>query len=92
MLNNMYMAAIILINHALVLQHHGSPTEKDIRWIRLLVEKFAQVQLHFPIASRMCQVLSQIIRGTSLASLLKLLVRAKVNKRASAMSPLAPVG
>lgn len=69
MLNNIYMAAIPLINHAVVLQHQHAPIENDIKRIRLLVDTLGQVQKHFPIAFRMCHNISQILNGTSLASL-----------------------
>lgn len=72
MLNSMYMAAITLINHVLlVLQHHqgGAQAESDIWRIRQLVDTLDQVQKHFPVAFRMCHTLSEILSGTSLAFL-----------------------
>ena len=69
MLHNMYMAAITLINHVLVLQRQGTQAESDIRRIRQLVDTLYQVQKHFPIAFRMCHTLSEILSGTSLAAL-----------------------
>lgn len=69
MLNTMYMAAITLINHVLVLQHQGVHSESDIRRIRQLLDTLNQIQIHFPVASRMHQTLSEILSGTSLPSL-----------------------
>jgi hypothetical protein len=70
MLHNIYMAAIALINHALMLQHNRCPIDKDTRGIQLLVGILMQTQEQFPIAGRMYQALSQALCGTSLSFLL----------------------
>lgn len=91
MLNTMYMAAITLINHVLVLQYHqgGAQVEGDIRRIRQLVDTLDQVQKHFPIAFRMCHALSEILCGTSLASLVDCMPLSLQNGKPS--SPVSAV-
>ena len=70
MLNNLYMAGITLINHALVLQHHGESIGSDMMQIRQLLDTLDQVQKHFPIASSMCNTMLDILMGTSLGCLI----------------------
>lgn len=73
MLNTIYMAAIVLINHVLVMQRQGVHAESDIKRIRQLLETLDQAKTHFPVASRIHHTLSEILSGSSSPSVLDLI-------------------
>lgn len=71
MLDNMFIAATVIISHILELQHQNSSTstERDVQWLRLLADMMQKAQKHYHVAARMRFTLSSSVDGTSLAGI-----------------------
>lgn len=75
MLDNMYVAAALLISHILRMEQkdpmlpQNSSTEMDVRWLRCLADMLQKAQKHYPVTSRMSYTLCNLVAGTSLAGM-----------------------
>ncbi|OAL33981.1 hypothetical protein AYO20_06816 [Fonsecaea nubica] len=65
MLDNLYVAATVLISNILGAEH-SSIDENDLRWLRLLDEMLKDLQPHFHITARMRRTLARIVEGCPL--------------------------
>jgi len=69
MLDNVNLAAMHLAAHLLRQPVPPVPTDRDVLWLRLLVDTMESIQVHFPIAKRMIRTLSLMVDGTHLADI-----------------------
>ena len=71
MLDNVYVAAAVLIPHLLgLLPHDNSPaTHRDLHWLRSLADMLHKAQKHYPVTARMRATLSSFVENTSLAGM-----------------------
>ncbi|OAL19897.1 hypothetical protein AYO22_09424 [Fonsecaea multimorphosa] len=66
MLDNLYVAATVLISTFLGAEHSSAVDDNDLRWLRLLDEMMKDLQPHFHITARMRRTLARIVEGCSL--------------------------
>jgi hypothetical protein len=72
MLDNIYVASTTLVSHIVQQLNTGQlADEKDLHWLRFLVETMNALEIHYPITSRMGQTLARLVHGSSLESFLK---------------------
>ena len=75
MLDNVYVAASILISHILRIEQQdptmapSASLEMDVRWLRCLADMLQKAQKHYPVTSRMRYTLCNLVAGTSLAGI-----------------------
>jgi hypothetical protein len=73
MLDNMYVAAALLISHILRMEQQdpmlppNPATDMDVRWLRCLADMLHKAQKHYSVTSRMRYTLSNLVADTSLA-------------------------
>ena len=69
MLDNMFVAATVLISHLLhsPLDDSSLPTKRDLHLLRNLADLLLKAQKHYPVTVRMRSTLSSIVEGTGLA-------------------------
>jgi hypothetical protein len=72
MLDNIYVASTTLVSHIVQQLNTGQLTdEKDLHWLRFLLETMNVLEVHYPITSRMTHTLARLVHGSSLESFLK---------------------
>lgn len=75
MLDNMYVAAALLISHILRPKQQDSTLgtdtsmDKDIRWLQCLADMLQKAQHHYPVTSRMRYTLCNLVAGTHLSGI-----------------------
>ncbi|KAF2168750.1 hypothetical protein M409DRAFT_52774 [Zasmidium cellare ATCC 36951] len=71
MLDNMFVAAAMLVTYVLNLQRTDSlqSTESDIMWLHCLSDMFQRARKHYPVTARMLSTLSHLVHGTSMAGI-----------------------
>ncbi|KAK4499764.1 hypothetical protein PRZ48_007950 [Zasmidium cellare] len=71
MLDNMFVAAALLVTYVLNLQRTDSSqsTESDIMWLHCLSDMLQRAQKHYPVTARMLSTLSTLVHGTSMAGI-----------------------
>lgn len=69
MLDNVYVAAAVLISHLLRLVPHdtSTSTHRDLHWLRSLADMLTKAQKHYPVTARMRATLSSFVENTALA-------------------------
>ena len=72
MLDNVYVAAAVLISHVLRLLPQdaaatSSSIQRDLHWLRSLGDMLTKAQKHYPVTARMRATLSGFVEGTPLA-------------------------
>ena len=74
MLDNMYVAAALLISHANRLRLLGSSVsiEQDVHWVRSLAEMFKNAQVHYPVTARIRLTLANLVEKTPMAGIFSL--------------------
>ena len=75
MLDNMYVAAALLISHIIRAKqkestlHPDISLDKDVRWLQCLADMLQKAQHHYPVASRMRYTLCNLVEGTHLSGI-----------------------
>ena len=75
MLDNMYVAAALLVSHILRAKqqestvHTDASLNKDVRWLQCLADMLQKAQHHYPVTSRMRYTLCNLVAGTHLSGI-----------------------
>lgn len=89
MLDNMFVAAALLVNYVLRLQRSDltQSTESEVMWLHCLSDMFQRAQKHYPVTARMLSALSTLVRGTSMSGIFGEVTQTKQANRQTAAPP-----
>lgn len=71
MLDNMFVAAAMLVSHVLRLEQSDPmiSTDADVQWIKCLADMLCSAQKHYPVTARMRSTLGAVVQDTSLSGM-----------------------
>lgn len=69
MLDNMYIAAQVLISDTIWQENRNLSHLPDLHWIRVLADMMKDVEVHYPVTARMRSTLARLAENTSLRGL-----------------------
>lgn len=86
MLDNMFVAAALLVTHVLNAQRNDptQATESDLMWLHCLSDMFQRAKRHYPVTTRMLSTLSSLVNGTSMTGIFGESTQAKQRNRQAA--------